>query len=114
MVDLPPGATAGTYPEPVTILHNTTVVPNISGATLKLNQVVKKGKFLGDLPAKGVFVLSVGSSSTNEYRFTVTSASGQFHSALGGTGTLDIQPREEDPPASFGCHRLTPEGGARG
>jgi hypothetical protein len=92
VVDQPPGTTPRTYPEPVTIVYGTTVVPNISGATLTLNQVVKKGKHLSNVPSKGTFTVSIGSSTTNVYRFAVTAASGQFARALGESGTLTYNP----------------------
>jgi hypothetical protein len=60
--------------------------------------VKKSGKHLSPIASSGTMVLSISSSTTNAYRFTVSSATGKFAAAAGGTGTLSfINPKSALP-----------------
>jgi hypothetical protein len=80
-------ASLPSFPEPVDIVHPGDA-PNLGGSTVTLEQVKKSGKRLSPIPSSGTMLLSVSSSTTNTYRFTVITATGKFAAAVGGTGTV--------------------------
>ena len=47
---------------------------------------------------KGTVVLTIATSSTATYHFTITSASGKFAAAVGGTGSMTIGLNHPKPP----------------
>jgi hypothetical protein len=77
------------FPEPVHIIPQGNA-PNLGGATITLDQVKKSGKHLLPIQSGGMLVLSVSSSASSTYRFTVSSATGKFAAAAGGNGTVSF------------------------
>jgi hypothetical protein len=105
LVILPAGATPPSFPEPVQIVYAGGRV-DLSGSTVTLEQVKKAGKQLTPIPSSGTMVLSIASSTTNTYRFTITSATGKFAQALDGTGTVTYTiPKKALPTLQFRSDR---------
>ena len=63
-------------------------LPDLGGATMTFSN------------AKGTVVLSIATSNASSYRFAITSATGKFASAVGGTGSMTIGLNHPKPPHS--------------
>jgi hypothetical protein len=63
-------------------------LPDLGGATMTFSN------------AKGTVVLSVATSNTTTYRFSIVSATGKFASAVGGTGSMTIGLNHRRPPST--------------